>query len=93
MKRRSTINRILCAVIILALLSGIVLMAVGGSKLEPEDPLRDTADELLAEPQDGGSTSQREQPLEEPEVPPEEPPEEPEEPPEEEPEEPPEDEA
>ena len=92
MKRRRIANRILCAALILALLAGIVLIALGGAEREPESPLRETAEELLAEPQDGGSTSQHERQTEEPpeEPPEEEPEEEPEEPPEEEPEETPE---
>jgi outer membrane biosynthesis protein TonB len=90
MKNGTTI-RILCVVLVLTMMAGIVLLVAGGARRLPDSPLKDSADELLAEPLDGGSTAQREQ--KEAETPPEEEPEEePEEPPDEEPEEPPEEE-
>ena len=59
MNRKNLINRILCAVLILALAAGAAVAAVTGGRTSPEDPLDRRAQTLNADPVDGGSSSQR----------------------------------
>jgi len=85
MKRNDIVNRILCAVLVLAILAGAGFAVARGAHSEPDNPLKQTAQALNADPPDGGGAQERqsaETPPEE-EPPEEEPPEE--EPPEEEP--------
>ena len=59
MNRKNLINRILCAVLILALAAGAAVAAFTGGRTPPEDPLEHRAQALNADPVDGGSSSQR----------------------------------
>ena len=87
MKNYEMLNRILCAVLVAALLLGGGIAVAGGVRVEPDNPLKQTAKTLSADPLDGGGSADRQDQESAPEEPPEEPPEEepPEEPPEEEP--------
>jgi len=59
MNGSKTLNRILCAVLILALAAGAAVAAFTGGRTPPENPLERRAQALNADPVDGGSSSQR----------------------------------
>ena len=83
MKNTDVLNRILCAVLVIALLLGGGIAVASGVHIEPDNPLKQSAKTLNADPLDGGGSADRqnqetaleeEPPEEEPPV--EEPPEE-----------------